>query len=480
MPSQPFERLSYDPEYNQALAYLYGLQKFGIKFGLSKTENLLKAFGDPQRKLRLIHVAGSNGKGSVSAMLASVYSRMGYMTGLFTSPHLVDFRERFQINGRMISQEQTLDLIQEIQEKTDPGEPPTFFEFVTAMALIYFHRQEVDLGIMEVGLGGRLDATNTIFPLMTIITTITLEHQEFLGKTLKKIALEKAGIIKNRVPLVSGVTQKGIQVLYQKICREKNVPFFLAGRDFKTRKRGQGKFDYFGRGGLVGEKGKSFSFLGKGAFNAERRTPNALGMKKQMELKELHLGLLGNHQIKNACLALTAVHLLQAEGFPVTEEKIREGLRKVFWPARMEILSQRPFVILDGAHNKGAMKVLAEGLRENFLYQRFFLIIGIMKDKDIRGVMSQIAPLADFVFLTRAEYERSAEPEVLKTHLTGIQVPCRLFPGIPQAMDQALQEAGEGDLICITGSLFVAGEARAYWGQGLKKTFFTEDPPDRV
>ncbi|MBA4395430.1 MAG: hypothetical protein C0407_17915, partial [Desulfobacca sp.] len=246
MPGHPFERLSYDKPYNQALAYLYNLQKFGIKFGLSKTENLLKAFKHPQQHLKCIHIAGSNGKGSVAAMLASIYHRAGYKVGLFTSPHLIDFRERFQINGRMISKGQTLDLVREIQEKTNPQEPPTFFEFVTAMALLFFYREKVDLAIMETGLGGRLDATNVIRPLITVITTISLEHQEYLGKTLKSIAREKGGIIKPQVPLVTGVGQKKVQAYLEEMCQEKQAPMLLAGRDFKTRKLSNGNFRYHG------------------------------------------------------------------------------------------------------------------------------------------------------------------------------------------------------------------------------------------
>jgi dihydrofolate synthase/folylpolyglutamate synthase len=199
-----------------------------------------------------------------------------------------------------------------------------------------------------------------------------------------------------------------------------------------------------------------------------------------MNLQNLQLSLLGDHQIKNAGLALTAVQLLQTRGFRVAEEAIREGLRSVFWPARMEILSEKPLVILDGAHNRGAMKVLAKALREIFHYQRLYLIIGIMKDKDIPGVMSQIIPLADTVFLTRAEYDRSADPEVLKRGMGDSKIPVRIFSGIPQALDQALEEAGLADLICITGSLFVAGEARAYWQQGLRRPFFQGIPPNNV
>ena len=240
MAGHPFERLSYDLEYDQGLSYLYNLQKFGMKFGLSKTENLLRAFNNPQKHLRMIHVAGSNGKGSVAAMLSSIYSQAGYKVGLFTSPHLIDFRERFQINGRMISKEETLELVQEVKGRTDPNEPPTFFEFVTAMALLYFYREKVDLAIMEVGLGGRLDSTNIIEPLITVITTVSLEHQEYLGKTLEKIALEKAGIIKPQIPLVTGVEQKKVQGLLEKVCHEKQAPMLLAGREFKTRKLRKG------------------------------------------------------------------------------------------------------------------------------------------------------------------------------------------------------------------------------------------------
>ena len=240
MAGRPFERLSYDREYDQGLSYLYNLQKFGIKFGLSKTENLLRAFNNPHRELNCLHIGGSNGKGSVAAMLASIYSGAGYKVGLFTSPHLVDFRERFQINGRLISKAQTLGLIKEIKEKTLEEEPPTFFEFVTAMALIHFSREKVDLAIMEVGLGGRLDATNIIKPLITVITTISLEHQDYLGKTLENIAWEKAGIIKPGVPLITGVGQKKVQEPDRKNMPGKTSPDVSGRPGFQDEEAGAG------------------------------------------------------------------------------------------------------------------------------------------------------------------------------------------------------------------------------------------------
>ncbi|MBI5586496.1 MAG: bifunctional folylpolyglutamate synthase/dihydrofolate synthase [Deltaproteobacteria bacterium] len=426
---KPFEPLSPDPAYDQALSYLYGLQKFGIKFGLSNTENLLRAFGHPQKRLRLIHIAGTNGKGSVAAMLASIFSRAGYRTGLYTSPHLVDFRERFQINGRLIPRDLTLDLIAEVRSRTDPGEPPTFFEFVTAMALLYFDREGVDIGIIETGLGGRLDATNIIRPRITVITPLGLEHQEYLGRTLTRIAEEKAGIIKAGIPLVSGVTQSTAREVLGRTCLEKGAPFYLAGRDFGTRKTGVGTFTYVGFG---------------------------------KKMKELQAGLLGDHQIKNAGLALSAALLWQEGPKELKEGDLREGLRTVFWPGRLELVPQKPRIVLDGAHNPLAMKALARSLTQLFEYKKLFLVIGIMQDKDIPGIFAPIVPLADQIFLTRAEYNRSAAPEHLFSLLQENQRKCRVFPNIARALDQAREEAAEEDLICVTGSLFVVGEARNF------------------
>lgn len=477
MAGLPFERLSYDQGYDQALSHLYHLQKFGIKFGLSKTENLLKAFNNPHQALNCIHIAGTNGKGSVAAMLSSIYSLAGYKVGLFTSPHLVDFRERFQINGRMISKAQTLKLIREIKEKVKAEEPPTFFEFVTAMALIYFFGERVDLAVMETGLGGRLDATNIIKPLITVITNISLEHQDHLGRTLEKIAQEKAGIIKSGVPLVTGIGQKKIQEQIESICRERQAPMVLAGRDFRARKVSNGIFNYFGiPTDRFGVRSSEFG-VGKDTRNkrnnAKKTKDEGRGTMKQLsvapqsaipnpQLKGLHLALLGDHQIKNAGLALAVVELLQ-EKYPVPDGKIRAGLNKVSWPGRMEVLSARPWIVLDGAHNPGAMRALAEALSKVFSFKKLLIVFGMMKDKNIKQTLNCLIPLADQLILTRAEYDRSADPEYLKRIIKGNRRRTLVVPDIPLAVAQALQEAGPEDLILITGSLFVVGEARAWW-----------------
>jgi len=498
MAGLPFERLSYDRDYDQALSYLYNLQKFGIKLGLSRTESLLKAFNNPHQALNCIHIAGTNGKGSVAAMLSSIYSRAGYKVGLFTSPHLVDFRERFQINGRRISKAQTLELIRQIKEKVKAEEPPTFFEFVTAMALIYFFREKVDLAVMEVGLGGRLDATNIIKPLITVITNISLEHQDHLGKTLEKIAQEKAGIIKSGVPLVTGVRQKKIQEQIESICRERQVLMALAGRDFRTRKVGEGRFNYFGmRNADFGmeepfgvrssewgvekdtryrmqdtrwmkDEGRGTKDQGSDIGDQTLVTPNFELKTTNSDtslvprLESLRLALLGDHQIKNAGLALAVVELLQ-EKYPVPDVKIRAGLGKVSWPGRMEMLSERPWIVLDGAHNPGAMRTLAESLSKVFSFKKLLIIFGMMKDKNIKQTLNCLIPLADKIILTRAEYDRSADPEYLKRVIKGNRTRTLVVPDIPLAVTQALQEAGPEDLLLITGSLFVVGEALAWW-----------------
>jgi dihydrofolate synthase / folylpolyglutamate synthase len=461
MSGHPFERLSYDAEYDRALSYLYNLQKFGIKFGLSKTENLLRAFNHPQRHLRSIHLAGSNGKGSVAAMLAAVYQQAGYRVGLFTSPHLIDFRERFRINGQMISKDRTLNLIKEIKEKTDQKEPPTFFEFVTAMALLYFYREKVDLAVMETGLGGRLDATNVIHPLISVITTISLEHREHLGNTLEKIAYEKGGIIKYQTPLVTGVKQKKVRDLFERLCRVKQATMLLAGRDFKARKSGPGRFSYSGLGI------SDFGIKSPADPDTELRNHELLSAPPSvLRYSKLKVGLLGDHQIQNAGLALAVIDYLK-KNYAVPEKALREGLAEVTWPGRMEVLSERPCLVLDGAHNPEAMRILSKNLPKVFSYKKLLIVLGMMKDKDIGHSVKYLIPLADTVFLTRAEYDRSADPESLLPLCRGKIPACSVVPTVPLAIKAARAKAGADDMILITGSLFIVGEAKAWWeGQG--------------
>jgi len=416
---------THDMTYSEALGELYNLQKFGIKFGLSKTSNLLRAFGDPHRGRRYLHVAGTNGKGSVAAMTASILMRTGLKVGLYTSPHLVRFTERFRINDREMSRETAAGLASELLDAVDPREPPTFFEIVTAMALIHFARENVDLAVMEVGMGGRLDSTNVIDPLATVITNISLEHQDYLGRRLLDIAGEKAGIIKPGVELVTGVTQAPVIRRFEAICKEQGAPMIRVGKDVRYRASRNG-LSYFGT---------------------------------MHTLVGLRPGLPGRFQYRNAALALAALEALERRGISVTEAQIREGLERVTWPGRMQLMSRRPDIVVDGAHNPRAMRALAEAVPKAFHYRRLILVIGVMKDKDIPAILKEILPLTDTVFYTRPVYARAASPETLMEAGAPFGTPGRTAATLAQALDMARQIADAEDLILVAGSLFTAGEA---------------------
>ena len=414
--------------YDDVIRYLYGLQKYGIKFGLSKTSNLLKFFGNPHHGQRYVHIAGTNGKGSVAAMLEAVLLESGLKVGLYSSPHLVRFTERFRINGQEISPEKVAAIGGELMDVIDSKEPPTFFEVVTAMALIYFAREGTDISIMEVGMGGRLDATNVIRPRVSVITNISLDHQFFLGRHLRDIAKEKAGIIKQGVDLVTGATQPVVIELFRRKCQEKGASFWRVGKDVRYRTNGT-RLNYY-------------------------------GLKRR--LKDLELGLHGIYQHRNAATALAVVELLgEKEGYKVSSDHIRAGLRKPVWPGRLHIVSREPLLILDGAHNPGAIRSLAHSIQKGFRYRRLILVLGVMGDKDIKGIMRGIVPIADYVIYSRPEYHRAAAPETLERVGAPIGKPGEILPELPQALQRARELASPEDMILVTGSLFAVGDAIA-------------------
>ncbi|MFP4630423.1 MAG: bifunctional folylpolyglutamate synthase/dihydrofolate synthase [Desulfohalobiaceae bacterium] len=417
--------LETDPEYLQELDYLYNLQKYGIKFGLSQTSNLLQGLGNPHRNRNYIHIAGTNGKGSVASFLNSILQQAGYKTGLYTSPHLVSFRERMQINSRYIPEQRVVELSRRVRAVQDSQEPPTFFEAVTAMALSYFAQEDTDLDIIEVGMGGRLDATNLIQPLLSMITNISLEHREFLGNTLHQVAGEKAGIIKPRTPLLSAAKQPGVRQMFARTAQEKHSPFYQLSLDFRVRRSKTG-FTYFGL---------------------------------QQKLKGLRTNLIGEHQMQNAALALAACELLLQRGWNIDPQHMRQGLQQAHWPGRMHLLQDRPKIMLDGAHNPAAIKILANSLNPGLEYQRLVLVLGMMADKDIEKMLAQILPKADYAIFTRPVYERALDPEELHSRAKPWKVRGHAEPSLPQALDQARSLAGPEDMVLVCGSLFTVGEA---------------------
>lgn len=415
--------------YEEAVGYLYSLQKFGIKFGLSKTSNLLKALGNPHKGQKYIHIAGTNGKGSVASFICSILKEAGLRVGLYTSPHLVRFTERFQINNEEITEEKTEALIRELKEVFNSEEPPTFFEAATALAITYFAREKTDVAIMEVGMGGRLDATNVIVPLVSLITNISMEHQFYLGSTLLDIAREKAGIIKDGIDFVTGASQPAVVKLFESIAKAKKALFWRLGKDVRYRTSASG-LHYYGR---------------------------------KHRLNGIHLGLNGDFQSRNAALALAAIERLEEKGFRISSRDMSKGLENTLWPGRMQIVAENPTIILDGAHNPAATRILAGAIRAGFKYRRLILVIGVMADKEIGPLLRGIVPISDYVIYTRPIYSRAANPEILAAEAAPLEKPGEVVQVLSEALDMARTMAMPQDLIVVSGSLFTVGEAMAYF-----------------
>ena len=419
--------------YQQSLDYLYGLEKFGMIFGLAQVEKILKAIGDPHREVQAIHIGGTNGKGSTAAMIASILQKEGYRVGLYTSPHLIQFTERIKVDGKEIEKEEVAALAEWMRERIEEAgiTPPfTFFDFTTAMALYYFSKRVVDLAILEVGLGGRLDSTNVVDPLLSIITNISKDHEAYLGKSILKIAGEKAGIIKKGRPLITAATQPHVLRLFSKICREKESLYFRVGKEFRYISTETGDFHYEGL---------------------------------HRKLWGLHLNLKGFHQLINATTALGAMEVLEDLGYPVSVDAMVEGLKEVDWPGRLEIVTSSPKVVLDGAHNPAGALVLRESLKKTFQYQRLILLIGVLKDKAFESILHLLTPLADHIILTKPNNDRAAPPSLLKKALGKNGKRAEIIENLNEAIERGLSITGQEDLLCITGSLYTVGEARAYF-----------------
>lgn len=411
------------------LCALYRLRRFGIQLGLATISRLMRGLGNPQDQYRCIHVAGTNGKGSIAAILSSVLAHGGYKVGLYTSPHLVRFNERIQINGCPISDEAVAEAAEAAQRIYTQGEPPTFFECATAMALHHFALARVDWAVLETGMGGRYDATNVVRPEVSIISNISIEHTEYLGNTLAEIAAEKAGIIKRGTGLVTGTRKKNALRVIEQAASEKGAPLLRMGKEIKIRKERDGSFSY------LGEK---------------RRWPR------------LKVGLLGDHQMTNAGLALGALELLMDKDLNLSDEAIYTGLAAARWPGRLEVVSKDPLILLDGAHNPSAVKSLKTFLENGMAARRIILVLGILKDKAWKPMLRDLAGIADRMILTKPRYERAADPEELAAFVRPIKQDLRVISPLPDAVSLALDEARHGDLVCITGSLYTVGEAKAY------------------
>lgn len=428
--------------YSEAIDYIYDLTKYGIKLGLKNINYLLYLLGEPHKKLKIIHVAGTNGKGSTCSSISSILQSDGYKVGLYTSPHLVDFAERIKINHKPIDRKKVSELLERIKpyiEKvanTPSYNHPTFFEVITSMAFLYFFEEQVDFLVLEVGLGGRLDATNVCEPLISVITHIDYDHMDQLGNSLQEIAREKGGIIKPEGIVISSNQHEEAYNEIKKIAEEKNSLIYSIGREINYK--------------IVKSDIKGVIFDLKGIYH---------------EYKNLHTPLLGRHQADNSATAITAIEALKIRGINITEKAIRAGLEKVKWTGRLEIIQHKPILVLDGAHNPNGVKVVRDALKEIFSYHRLILVLAIFADKDYKKMIQIIVPNADLIIATKTENSRATSPRIIAKEAAKYidQNKIIVTENIPQAINCALSNSKEDDLICITGSLYTVGEAKRYF-----------------
>lgn len=417
--------------YATTLDFLYGLQRHGIKLGLAPIRALLKRTGAPERAYPSLHIGGTNGKGSTAAMAAAMLQAAGYRVGLYTSPHLVDFRERIQVNGVAIAEDQVATWTDRLRSAAGGSQAPTFFEFTTAMAFHHFAAEQVDVAVLEVGMGGRFDATNVVVPAVSAITNVARDHEQYLGHDLASIAFEKAGVIKQAVPLVLGELGPEAARVVRSVAGGRQAPCRALGEHFRYHNEDRGRFTFEGA---------------------------------QRVIEGLRCGLEGEHQLANAGCAVELVTVMAETGFEVPESAIRRGLSEVRWEGRLEIAETRPILLLDGAHNPAAARVVASYLgqfRQAHPAARVIALIGMMRDKDRTGFFQELALVCDEFIVTEPSLPRAARVDELAASLTRPEAVTHRVPLPADALARARRLAAPEDLICVTGSLMLVGEVKA-------------------
>ena len=431
-------------DYRSALKYILGLTNYEKSLrelyspgnvDLERVRELLRRLGSPESGLGIVHIAGTKGKGSTAAMISSVLQKAGYRVGLFTSPHLHTFRERVQINREPISAEDFAGAMEKVKPHVEEinavGEHGyiTTFEALTAMALVYFAEKQVEALVFEVGVGGRLDATNVVTPEVSVITSISRDHTELLGETLPEIAGEKAGIIKEGVPVVVAPQVPEVEEVIGSIALERGSEMVNVGRESVWR--------------ALGHDDRGQSLLVR-AFENEYR---------------ISMPLLGDHQQENAATAIAALSVLRQKGWHISDADVLDGFADLRWPGRMEELGRRPLVIADGAHNGDSARRLREALLKYFEFRKAVLVVGVSADKNVEDIASELLPLASTVILTKSRHMRAAEPADIADAFTRPDIIVETTGSVKEALERAREIASEEDLICATGSLFVVGEA---------------------
>ncbi|MEW6275637.1 MAG: folylpolyglutamate synthase/dihydrofolate synthase family protein [Bacillota bacterium] len=437
-------------QYEEAIAYLQNLTKFGFNFGLGRINELLRRLGNPHLALRVIHIGGTNGKGSTLAMVAAVLQAAGYKTGTFTSPHLHSYTERYTINGKQISRRRVAQLIARLRPYLESMvaegfEHPTEFEVSTALAFQYFFEEQVDFLVLEVGLGGAIDSTNVIAqPLVAVITNVAMDHMDYLGGTIPEIAAVKAGIIKEGVPVITAAGDPEALAVIGRVSREKRAPLIRivsAGQELA------GSFDR-----RVAWAVNKFSLAGQ--YLTVR------GLKENYE--NLFLPLLGRHQAINAATAVAVCEVLAERGYWIPRGALYEGLANTSWPARLEIFPGEPLVVIDGAHNYDGAKCLRQALDDYFPQKGIILLLGMLGDKERAKVVQELAPRARAVVVTKPASPRARDWQSLAAEAQRYVPEVHSVESIREAVATALRIAFRDELVCITGSLYMVAEAREY------------------
>ncbi len=417
-------------EYSDTVSFLYGLERFGILLGLENIKALLAKMGNPQRSFRSVHVTGSNGKGSTASFIQGIVRAAGLRTALYTSPHLNDFRERVRLDNMLISKNAIIESTNKIRALYDPNRT-TFFEFTTALAFEQIAKFRPDLAVIEVGLGGRLDATNTVDPEVSVITDVSLEHQEYLGSTIRDIAREKAGILKSRTPLVTGASREQARDVILEKARRLACPVMEFGKDFRAVRGPDNTFSY---------------------------------RSKRSNLNNVRLSMLASYQMKNAALAIAVVEELIKKGYEISDDAIREGIVTTRFPGRFEVLDKNPYIIIDGAHTPEGMRLLKSNIRRLFPRKTVRLVLGMLRDKDYHRLVSIIAPIAEEVACVPPQSNRAVDPEELSDVVNSLGIPVSFHDTIEQGFHHVRTRAGRDDVILASGSLYMIGPIRTACG----------------
>lgn len=432
--------------FNKAARFLTSLTDFerlrivrynSQNFDLDRMRNLLKKLGNPQDTFKSVHVAGTKGKGSTCAMIASMLQACGYKVGLYTSPHLIDLRERIKVNGEMISQADFGRLVRHIEPIVAKVKPlPTYFDVLTAVAFQYFAEQKIDFGVVETGLGGRLDSTNVLKPEVCAITSISKDHVQQLGGTLEKIAEEKAGIFKPGVPAVTVLQEPGVEAVFRRVAEKTGTPLDIAGKTIEF----------------------SYRFESTRPLGPHNRVCLTTPLSKY---EHLAVPLMGEHQAVNCGLALSVIDKLKSRGFAISDAKVIEGLGKTQVPGRMEMISQIPRVIVDCAHNAASIDAAMKAIGQHVPYDSLIVIFGCCQDKDVSGMLERISAGADKVIFTPVNNIRTANPDELAARYTELYGKmAQVAPTLQEALTIANRAVTKEDLICITGSFYLVGEAK--------------------